>query len=206
MGRRAALSVGLHEVARKLLPGLYMSHCAWVSWMTGLFCCVSACTAGGVPDETVADGGGEHRRSTAADAGCPTCLPPIDASMKRTLVSPTDTGDAAANSCKQAEGLDCKRVPCSWSEAQAKLPSCANPPLAPWLEARCGDYRTFVASGTDSAVYYLYSRAGELVAYVERGLSARGCFAFELPFDAPDGCSVITPKCPPPEDEIDAGL
>jgi hypothetical protein len=198
---------GLLDVAQKVLPEVHMSHCTWAFWMSGLFCCISACTPAGETDETGADGGGERQRSmVAADAGCPTCLPPVDASTKSTLVPPTDTSDAATDSCKQAEHLDCKRVPCSWSEAQAKLPSCANPPLAPWIEARCGDFRTFVALGTDSAIYYLYDHAGELVAYVEKGLSARGCFALELPFDGPNDCDVITPECPPPGDENDAGL
>lgn len=139
--------------------------------------------------------------AAANDAGCAFCVP-YDAGAVRPADAGRDAGEADADSCKLSDPPSCTTVPCTWADAQQKLPGCATPPLTPYYAARCGDFDALVSQGTDSVGYHIYDATGRLVATRWRGLGGY-CVVFDDGFAAPERCEMVTPECP---EEADAGI
>ena len=156
--------------------------------------------------------GAGSRGDATRDAGCPTCLSSEDAgpaiprgeqAHDAVDFAAIREGNFAAISCRQGRPPASDQVPANWTEAQTKLPPCANPRKSLAFAARCGEYDAFVTTGTDSRLYYLYDATGQLVAYYDIGIGSE-CIAFSPSFNKPERCDVVSPKCPVASDN-DAG-
>ena len=175
-----------------------MTHRRWNVATAALTACLGACADGSMTPGA-ADASVQHARTVASHAdasaaSCLTCLPPVDAGAWPSSEQTRADAAAAANGCRTSARPACAAVPCTWAEAQPKLPPCATPPRASYFAARCGAYDALVEQGTDSQQYFLYDVQGRLVAINHRGLDAY-CEAFEPAFVVPDRCTTVTPKC-----------
>jgi len=137
--------------------------------------------------------------AAAHDAGCAFCVP-YDAGAAEPADAGRDAGDA--DSCKLTDPPSCTTVPCTWAEAQRKLPECWTPLFTAYSAARCGDFDAFVSHGTDSAGYHIYDATGQLVAIRWLGLGGY-CVVFDEAVAVPERCKRVTPECP---EDADAGM